>query len=383
MKKVIGAAIIVYILTVVLTFAALKGKDRTTNFLSPFTERKINEEVLASNTSPKKIFGFLPFWTLKDLHRESYQDVDVVYYFSLIVKDSGEFDKTEPGWLRLKDFPKIGKSQGLTITCMKQDDIVAVINNPGKQKRIIANTLALMKQHHLTHLDVDFEYVGSPPSNLTKNYTSFIKNFADKLHEEIPGSTLSVATLSDAVWKTRMYDIVEIGKVADYIIVMAYDFTRIPSANSGPVAPLFGREKFEYDVYTTMTDYLKSAPAEKIVMGIPFYGYEWPTIDNEPYAFTLSRTSFGPALSTIKRTAQTLTETGATVVFDDLSKTPWFSYFDAKGQTWRQVWFENERSIGLKLDLVNQADLAGMAIWALGYEGNNPNLWGVIKDKIL
>ena len=374
------AGFVVYFVTVALTVAGLRLKNKDSGFLSPLGTKR-GDQVLAAQTTPKKIFGFLPFWNLKDLNTKHYDNVDVVYYFSLTVKATGEFDKSEPGYSRLKSAPKVGKAQGLTIACMKQADIEAVINNQAKRRRVIDNTIKIMAENNFTELNVDFEYVGVPPGNLSQNYTKFIQEAADAVHKT--GGTVSVATLSDAVWKSRIYNIAEIGKAADYIIVMAYDFTRLPSASSGPVAPLFGREKFEYDVYTTMIDYLKNAPAQKIVLGVPFYGYEWPNVDNKPYSFTLNNSSFGPALSTIKRTVETIKETGATVVFDDLSKTPWISYFDAGSQTWRQVWFENERSIGLKLDLINQADLGGMAIWALGYEGYNPNLWGVIKDKIM
>ncbi|MEK7127679.1 MAG: glycosyl hydrolase family 18 protein [Patescibacteria group bacterium] len=342
--------------------------------LSPMAKEQPSN-VLAAESTPKKTFGFLPFWTIKDVTND-YKDVDVVYYFSLTVKDTGEFDKADPGYARLKSAPKLGKSQGLTIACMKQADIEAVINNPAKRKKVIDNTLAIMKENNFSALNIDFEYVGAPPGNLSKNYTKFIQEATDAVHKT--GGTVSVDTLSDAVWKLRMYNIADIGKIADYIIVMAYDFTRLTSHAAGPVAPLFGKEKFEYDVYSTVTDYMKVMPAGKIVLGVPFYGYEWPTQDNKPYSFVISDNS---ALSTIKRTAQTIKDNNATVNFDELSKTPWFAYVD--NGRWRQVWFENERSLGLKLDLVNQADLAGLAIWALGYEGSTGSpLWQTIREKL-
>ncbi len=300
--------------------------------------------------------------------------MDIVYYFSLTVKADGEFDRADPGWSRLKDFSKIGKKQGLTISCMKQEDILSVVNNPAKRQKVVNNTLEIMNKYGLTELNLDFEYAGTPPASLTKNYTSFVREFKGRLPA---AATLSVATFADAVWKIRMYDIPEIAKFADFIIVMAYDFTRPSSTISGPVAPLFGKEKFEYDVYSAITGYIKTAPPEKIVLGIPFYGYEWVTVDNQPYAFTLGQSG---ALSTIKRTTETIKKTAAPVMFDRLSQTPWLAYQD-QGR-WKQVWFENERSLGLKLDLVNQAELAGLAIWALGYEGNNPSLWEAIRAKL-
>ena len=46
------------------------------------------------------------------------------------------------------------------------------------------------------------------------------------------------------------------------------------------------------------------------------------------------------------------------------------------------IFYENTQSLAYKMDLVRQADLGGIAIWALGYEGDAPELWEVIERKV-
>jgi spore germination protein YaaH len=46
------------------------------------------------------------------------------------------------------------------------------------------------------------------------------------------------------------------------------------------------------------------------------------------------------------------------------------------------VYFENSRSLSYKLDYVNQLNLGGIAIWALGYEGDSRELWDVVNRKL-
>jgi spore germination protein YaaH len=47
------------------------------------------------------------------------------------------------------------------------------------------------------------------------------------------------------------------------------------------------------------------------------------------------------------------------------------------------VWFENQKSLGLKFDLVNQTNLGGIAIFALGYDGKDAkSLWDEVKLKL-
>ena len=47
------------------------------------------------------------------------------------------------------------------------------------------------------------------------------------------------------------------------------------------------------------------------------------------------------------------------------------------------IYYESPRSIAYKLDYVNQLDLGGIAIWALGYEGEGRDLWEVIGNKVV
>jgi spore germination protein YaaH len=46
----------------------------------------------------------------------------------------------------------------------------------------------------------------------------------------------------------------------------------------------------------------------------------------------------------------------------------------------RQIYFENQQSITHKLTLAKQAQLHGVAIWALGYEGETDDLWQPFVD---
>lgn len=394
-RKFVIFAGIFFILTFLISFLSFYTfyrfqykPDYSKPKISPVSQpSNFPTQVLAAHASPKKVIGFLPFWTMSDVDVQSLNTTDIVYYFALIIKGDGNFDKQEPGYQKLRQLKKINRKFGLTLANMDQDDIVSSINSATNRKRLIDNTLKLIQENDFLTYDVnlDFEYIHSPSKNMVESYNALVTDLALELHNR--GGTLSVATLSDAVWKSRLYDIQTISKVADYIIVMAYDFTRLNSIEAGPVAPLFGKERFEYDVYTTITDYISKSSSQKIYMGIPFYGYDWPVVNSQPNSFVLGISTSQPSVSTYKRTQETIRDNNVTVNFDDYSKSPWVSYFDKESKTWRQVWFENERSLGLKLDLVNQANLGGIAIWALGYEGNlsgnlSHPLWQIISEKL-
>ena len=142
------------------------------------------------------------------------------------------------------------------------------------------------------------------------------------------------------------------------------------------------------DIVTqTIADFTKIIPTSKIILGVPYYGYQWQTASNQFMAQTYFQTG---ALATYKRTQKLLhpeDQTNPSVLglqthWNDLTLTPWISFTDQFGRN-QQIHYEDERSLGLKYDLVNQNNLGGIAIWALGYDGHHPQLWQLLEQKFL
>ena len=67
--------------------------------------------------------------------------------------------------------------------------------------------------------------------------------------------------------------------------------------------------------------------------------------------------------------------------WDEKSLTPYLVFYDQEAERWHIGFFENERSLDYKIDLIEQLNLGGMAIWALGYEGEYLNLWQTIEAR--
>jgi spore germination protein len=101
-------------------------------------------------------------------------------------------------------------------------------------------------------------------------------------------------------------------------------------------------------------DYAVSRKApEKIYMGLPNYAYDWIL----PYKQGYSRaTSIGndEAVDIARRF-------GAEIKFDEMSKTPYFTYYDT-GVT-HEVWFEDVRSMQEKFRLIKEYGFLGGGYW--------------------
>ena len=154
---------------------------------------------------------------------------------------------------------------------------------------------------------------------------------------------------------------------------MTYDYTMPGSNSAGPNSPLRGSgDLFEHDIIKNIAEITKVTPANKILLGIPFYGYEWETLDSSKYSPTDSKGS----VASLERVQSMLDDKTLELIWDRNSLTP-YAISTSSGK-FSQIYFENATSIRLKLEFVKSAGLGGIAIWALGYEGNNSWVWPLI-----
>jgi GH18 family chitinase len=154
-------------------------------------------------------------------------------------------------------------------------------------------------------------------------------------------------------------------------MVMAYDYHWSGSAFTGPVAPLDGWGT--YDVPWTVQDYQTwGALPGQLLLGVPYYGYLWETVSGIPGAQT--------TLSGMARTyaqAKVQAEIHGSL-WDAPSSTPWSRWQDPE---WKQLWYDDAASLSAKYDLVLDEGLAGVGIWALGYDGANGELWMALAES--
>lgn len=137
--------------------------------------------------------------------------------------------------------------------------------------------------------------------------------------------------------------------------------------NPGPIAPMGGA----VNIIGLVQGYLEKVQAEKLILAVPYYGYDWP-INNDSSSATSSAAILSYAeLAEASRDHK--------LIWDETSQTPSYTYTDNGIK--REVHFENVRSLGIKYDFVNAKSLRGIGIWALGYDGLNSDLQRLIVDK--
>ena len=237
----------------------------------------------------------------------------------------------------------------------------AILTNPEAQKTLINNMLRTVREKGYYGLNIDFERI-SPENGPA--YTEFLKRvMAVFKPQNIPVSVALAPKTSSSTagaWHGA-HDYAAIGNIVDFVILMTYEW----GWSGGPpyaVAPV--------DLVEDVIKYATSViPANKIMMGMPLYGYDWtlPYVKGGPFAKRIS-----PQEAVILAARE-----GAKIEFDTQTQSPNFRYYDSAGKE-HVVWFEDARSVHAKLLLVNKYGLRGISFWVLG--PSFPQVWRVVDN---
>lgn len=217
-----------------------------------------------------------------------------------------------------------------------------------QQATLIDEVITTMNRKGYSGLDVDFEFI---PAARREDYIRFIQ----QLHNQL--SPLGYFVLVALAPKTfarqpgllyEAHDYAGLSQAADFVLLMTYEW----GYTYGPpmaVAPLPNVRR--------VLDYaLTEMPPEKIFLGIPNYGYDWPL----PFVQGETR-----AQSISNQEAVTIAiENGAEIQYDETAQAPFFRYTAANGVP-HEVWFEDARSMSAKLRLISEYGLHGAGYWNL------------------
>ncbi|MCF6242067.1 MAG: glycosyl hydrolase family 18 protein, partial [Bacteroidales bacterium] len=211
------------------------------------------------------------------------------------------------------------------------------------------------------------------PSDHSSQLTAFVQNFCTQFHNAFPDGQVSI-DLPAVNWGDK-FDVANMVNYIDLFLIMGYDYHWSGSEEAGPVAPKNnGQIWVAYDVTRSINYYLdKGIPAEKLALAVPYYGRDWSTNSSS----VPSSTTGSSASKTYKAVREEMSNFEHH--WDMNASVPYITYQDAG--KWHQCWYDDEFSLADKYDLVKMKKLAGIGIWALGYDGSYPNLWEMLAEK--
>lgn len=222
-----------------------------------------------------------------------------------------------------------------------------VVNTPDVQAHLIDNMMNLATSHGYGGINIDFEGVLAADREA---FVTFLQ--ALKARTQAAGLNLSIAVpakTDDTVPWVKGYDYEAIGAVVDLVFIMAYDWHHAGS-EPGATAPI--------ELVRRTVRYAASLiDRSKIIMGTPFYGYDWVI----PY----SGQTPGQAITNQAAVNLAMSEQ-VPINYSEADQAAYFYYTDDNGQN-HVVWFEDTRSLFNKAQIVYNARLGGIGSWQLNF----------------
>lgn len=231
-----------------------------------------------------------------------------------------------------------------------------------KRKNAITQVIEHAKQLDIQGINVDFENVKTTDK---ENYTQFLRELTAYSHYNGLTISVDVTPKSNTENWSLFLDRKALGKISDYMIVMAYDEHWASSPKAGSVASLPWVEQ-------VLTKILKEdeVPPSKMILGIPFFTRLWTEEEKDGKTVVSSKAMTMNAAETIVQ------EKNLVPVYDEKTKQNYVEYKD-DGKTYK-IWLEDETSLKARMEIMNRYNLAGTASWRRGFE--KPDVWNTISS---
>ncbi len=231
--------------------------------------------------------------------------------------------------------------------------VSTLLKNKPLQVSQIDKLVKIATQSGFSGYDLDWEQISQSDRD---NFTNFVTLFSQKLHQN--NLILSVTVhaqngLPDDWEGTKGQDYPTLGAQADLIRIMAYDY-HYEDSSPGPITPL---EKLEEALKYAKT----TLPADKIVLGLPTYGYDWTPTKGEGLQY--------------QEIIDRLASLNASSYRDDTSF-ELRSDYTQKGID-HHVWYVDKDAILKKIDLARSYGVYQFCFWRLG--GEDPDIWDALN----
>lgn len=255
------------------------------------------------------------------------------------------------------DFVSKMHQRGIDVWALVSDfdtnvDFAQLYSSKAARTNMVNKLVGEAKSYGVDGINLDYENIKSA---YAKDYLQFVRELSVACERN--GIVLSTDNYKPEAYN-RCYNLKEQSKFVDYVIVMAYD-EHYAGTEAGSVASLpFVKEAVE--------DTVQLVGKEHVIAGIPFYTRIWTTTDGN----TTSR-AVG-----MQAAIDQLNSDGQVALWNDDCGQYVASY--TVGSSTRQIWFEEEKSIEAKMQVIQQENTAGVACWKLGLEKST--VWSIISQ---
>ena len=245
------------------------------------------------------------------------------------------------------------------------DELSVIMNDMKLREKLINNAVSIALANKFDGINLDFENMYKEDKAV---FSEFVREFSSTLRANGLIASVDVTIAGGSDTYSLCYDRTAIGKAADYVMLMTYEQIGEWSSTAGPNASLSWvesniKEMLEYE----------QVDKDKLFLCVPFYSRYWVVNTETGKKIRTAAITMSQANSYLERYKNSVT----------WSEEDGQYYIEANqgDGTTIKMWVDNEEALKKKIELINEYDLAGVAVWRWGFEDGNKS-WKVIKDTM-
>ncbi len=317
---------------------------------------------VAENLPEITVYGYLPYW-VDDPSDAVLSRLTHLAIFNVNMEPDGSLTSTSNWDNMAPDLVSrshaLGVKVHLCVTAFYDDEMWGVLPYPSVRAQVIDELAELVDRYGADGVNVDFEGLDS---DLKSDMVAFV--------QELQAATGEVYLATPAVDWNGAWDYDELSAASDGMFIMGYGY-HWTGGDPGPVAPLYGGDPWSaYSLEWSVEDYLTyGATEDKIILGMPLYGNEWPTTSS---AVPGTATDDGWAV-TFSSAVDIADSEGR--LWDSSSHTPYVL------RSGTQLWYDDTESIQDRVQYARQAGIQGVGFWALGYTSEDAEFWTMMSEE--
>ncbi len=315
--------------------------------------------------SARENFAFAPYWTLARAPSFDITGLSTLAYFAVGVNPDGSLDESGAGWSGFESQDLVdlisrahaaGERVVLTVNDFGQSSLDALTSSPTAATTLADALIPLLEAKSLDGVNFDFEGDGSADQG---GLTNLIEGVSGALRTADPHWQITMDTYASSAGDAGgFYDIPALAPFVDAFFVMDYELNLAGASTAA--SPLTSGA---FSSLTTLEQYTKAVPASKVILGLPFFGIDWPTTNG-----TVAAAAAGPATDIADSQAQG----NGPQYWDPVTATAWTSYL--VGSQWHESYYEGEYGLYQAAQAATKAGARGVGIWALGMENDGAQM---------
>lgn len=310
------------------------------------------------------VYGYQAYWNA-DLYAVPWDDLTHLAIFSANATPTGGLTHTSR-WDDVGTALTLAQPYGvrvhLCVTNFNTDELSTLLGSATYRNALIDELEAWVNATGAHGVNIDFE--GLPVSR-KQQMVQFTADLQARVGE--------VVLATPAVDWSGAWDYDELTRYAD-LFIMGYGYHWAGSGNAGPTDPLYSGPGTVWPAKHSLTwsvdDYLYwGADPNRIILGLPLYGYRYPVATNNVPTPNLGSGSSIFMAAAIANAA----------TYGALYEPTSVSNYYYTGS--EQAWYPTVDTIHERIQFVKSAGIAGFGFWALHYDEGDPALWDMIRQE--